>query len=75
MVGDCPPDFLELAISCCNVRNLHINSLNCYILLKIIHNRAQRVLKKNLLNEQELFKCLLHEATNWSRTKFQYKTV
>lgn len=20
MVGDCPPDFLELAIACCNVR-------------------------------------------------------
>lgn len=34
MVGDCPPDFLELAISCCNVRNLHIILLNCSILLK-----------------------------------------
>lgn len=27
MVGDCPPDFLELAVSCCTVRYLHINSL------------------------------------------------
>lgn len=24
MVGDCPPDFLELAIACCNVRNAHL---------------------------------------------------
>lgn len=28
MVGDCPPDFLELAIACCNVRNTHLEKPN-----------------------------------------------
>lgn len=62
MVGDCPSDFLDMAISCCNVRISAFKVtelffiLLCFIKIKIIMNELAQQLRKYLLNEQKAFK-------------------